>query len=195
MRVEEISDPDERLDFWAANTLIWGKPAPLVAYAQWLREGDTDRWHDAAKNWNWDYGLTPIWWIVNQQSCDAATALEIFYLAEPFYDGLRNREDEELLACIRERWTRGGFPIGSTRFNLPDYTVYRDQHFDLVPQSMRCSLPGREPGTVDYEDGLPLHLYGDDAVRAASGPRGAGTAADLWERVAAMLEQYIKKNK
>jgi len=158
--VFDIKDPDQRLDFWAENTLIWGKPAPLQEYAKWLREGDTERWHDAAINWNWDYGVAPMWWIVNQPACDAATALEIFYLNEPFYAGPRPPEEKELLDYVRERWKQGAFRIGEVRFDQPSYVQgYHLHKYDLVPESMRRCLPGRNLATIEYADGLPMHLY------------------------------------
>lgn len=161
--VESLHDPDERLTFWAANTLIWGQPAPeLVRFATWLQTGDPDRWHAAVLGWNWDTGLTPIWWIVNQAQCDAATALEIFYLCEPSYPYADGTEEAEILTLIRSKWERNMFPFGGIGFTLPAYveTTYQNRELDRMPTSMRRSLPGRDIEVPEAAgSGIPLHLY------------------------------------
>ncbi|SEI80279.1 protein of unknown function [Sphingobium sp. AP50] len=155
-----LTDPEERLDYWAANTLLWGKAAPqLVRYADWLKQGDPDRWHDAALQWNWDQGTIPLHWIVSRPDCDAATALAIFYLGEPF-DQPDDSDDGALLDFIRKRWEGIGYPSHGIRFDPPAYvaTSVSDDDLRRVPPSMRLALPGRMVATLPYHDGIPITL-------------------------------------
>ena len=85
-RWKSIADPDEMLLAWAGHCSPWTDYSPqrFVAFANWLiATPDPDVWHIVATHWNWDYGLAPLLWIIRQKNCDMATALEIFFLAEP----------------------------------------------------------------------------------------------------------------
>lgn len=161
VHLASLTDPDERLRYWSENALIWGEPAPnLIPYADWLRTGGPDRWHDAARNLNWDAGVVPLTWIVSQPECDAATALAIFYAGEPF-DQPDEGEHAALLAQIRQRWETIGYPVGGIGFTVPGYV--RKYPADIgsakVPLSMRRSISGRTVAKGDYHDGVPIHLF------------------------------------
>jgi hypothetical protein len=87
-RWKSIKDLDEMLLSWAEHCSPWtdSTPQTFVRFARWLMAtSDPDIWHIVATNWNWDYGHAPLLWIVRQKNCDIATALEIFFLAEPSY--------------------------------------------------------------------------------------------------------------
>ena len=137
---------NEDLLKWAEATLIWGQKHPLVEFAEWLISGDPDRWHTAAMRWNWDSGLTPMYWIIGQPQCDAATALEIFYKCEPTYEWTPESVEYELVASIRKKWIADAFPRSGIEFILPSYVenCFRGKLLDLVPQNMRVSLSGRQ---------------------------------------------------
>ena len=156
---------NEDLLKWAETTLIWGQKHPLVEFAEWLISGDPDRWHAAAMRWNWDSGLTPMYWIIEQPQCDAATALEIFYKCEPTYKWAPESEEYELVASIRKKWIANSFSRWGIEFILPSYieSSYQGKCLDLVPQNMRVSLPGREivaPIGAGY--GIPAFMYPAD---------------------------------
>jgi hypothetical protein len=159
-RNASISDPDQQLDAWAEHTLIWGKVAPwLKSYAAWLRAGSPHRWHDAAQNWNWDYGIVPLRWIATRGDCDRATALVIFFAGEPV-DTPETGEVAELQELIRERWAAGSYSMHGIEFKLPSYmrTMAADRDVDRVPLAMRVTLDGEAVPTIDYVDGVPAFL-------------------------------------
>jgi uncharacterized protein DUF4274 len=120
-RWKSIRDPDEMLLDWAENNSDRGASpdSPNVIFARWLiAKSDPDAWHILAMAWNWDYGRAPLVWIIRQNNCDIATALEVFFLADPsFYFRYGNdrssvpagwkTEDFDFLAEIRERIARG----------------------------------------------------------------------------------------
>ena len=158
--IASIADPDQQLDTWAEHTSIWGKPAPwLKPYAAWLRAGSPLRWHDAAQNWNWDYGVVPLRWIATRGDCDSATALAIFFAGEPA-DAQAMGEEAELLELIRERWVAGRYSTRRIRFELPFHVrqMAADADLEKVPVSMRVAIEGDTAPTIEYADGFPAFL-------------------------------------
>lgn len=128
---KSIGDPDAMLLDWAENNSDWGASpeSPNVIFARWLiAKSDPDAWHILAMAWNWDYGRAPLVWIIRQNNCDIATALEIFFLAEPSsyfrYGNDRSSvpagwqtEDFDFLAEIRERIARGFYQRSEIAFD------------------------------------------------------------------------------
>ena len=87
-RWKTIKETDQMLLSWAEHCSPWTDSSPqrFVRFARWLvATSDPDVWHVVATGWNWDYSHAPLLWIIRQESCDLATALEIFFLAEPSY--------------------------------------------------------------------------------------------------------------
>lgn len=160
-KLPTLTDPTERFLHWCNNALWWGKPCPALAlYGDWLVAGGPDRWHDAADRWNWDQGVEPLRWIVNQPACDAATALNIFYLGEPG-DDEGDGEVADLLNFIRRRWAGEGFASNGIGFDLPGYIAKAapEKNLATMPLSMRRSIPGRTVEKTRYHDGLPVAFW------------------------------------
>jgi len=152
---------NELIDDWARKTLIWGKPAPLADYVEWLKAGDPDRWHYAASNWNWDYGFAPLWWIVTRNECDAATALLIFHLTEQSYAWPEDSEEHLLLQFIRNRWMSGGYDRSEIAYDYPYKNEETPDELSLqaVPAPMRVSLEGRRISSEQYNNNLPEFFF------------------------------------
>jgi hypothetical protein len=55
----------------------------LAERIAWLRSATPDDWHRAALDFDWSDDPEMLDWIVRQPECDAATALTVFWLAEP----------------------------------------------------------------------------------------------------------------
>jgi len=115
---KSISDPDGMLLNWAEHCSPWGETEQRhVDFARWLIASDPDIWHLVATSWNWDYGHAPLVWIIRQERCDIATALEIFFLGSPeyYYRWVDDRssvpsdnlEMFDFLVDIRDRLARG----------------------------------------------------------------------------------------
>jgi Domain of unknown function (DUF4274) len=87
-RWKSVKNTDEMLLTWAEHCSRWTDylPERFVRFARWLMStSDPDIWHMVATSWNWDYSHAPLLWIVRQENCDLATALEVFFLASPSY--------------------------------------------------------------------------------------------------------------
>lgn len=122
-------------------------------------------WHRVALYGNWDFVEPAAWrWIVSQPDCEKATALVIFWKAQPdFYyehgprERLRPAEVEmyDLIMLIRDRWRAGAYTRSEFGFD-PDRDADRDTMARLrkllgkrldseVPASMFGPLPGKHP--------------------------------------------------
>lgn len=128
-----------------------------------LSEIGPDGWHRIALYGNWDFIETGVWrWIVSRPDCDRATALAIFWKAQPeHYLAYAQPEDVpaserahyELIALIRERWLAGRYTRNELAFD-PDGDAwpldmaalerrYGERAQRLLPAAMRLRLPGR----------------------------------------------------
>ena len=175
-------EANPRLRRWAEGARTWDDyPSTLPGcFAEWLQKGSPADWHQAADNWNWDYGLAPLQWIVSQPDCDLATALLIYYRGEPSYY-LRwspadcpehAREGCELLTTIRQRVAAADFQQrfafnarsdGAYEIVSRDAPVSEDPNFPAV-------LPGQPvPSSTEWDDGYPLEVW-DEARRVHRKP-------------------------
>lgn len=128
---KSIADPDKMLLDWAEHCSPWTDYTPprFVAFARWLMATpDPDIWHIAATSWNWDYDHAVPLWIIRQENCDIATALEVFFLAEPsyYFRWVNDRssvpvghklEGFDFLVEIRERLARGFYKRSEIAFD------------------------------------------------------------------------------
>ena len=146
-----VEDTDEMLDIWAANV----DPAHLdpkltIAFVTWLKAGSPDDWHHTAMHWNWDNDIAPLLWIIRQPDCDLATAVEIYYLADPYhyFSPKSDRAPEDrgeyyaLIMEIRERVASGQFRRRELAF---DSTGYFSEPITRISDDPKFpdALPGR----------------------------------------------------
>lgn len=128
-----------------------------------LKSMGPDGWHRLALYANWDYTDNAVWrWIIHRPDCDKATALAIFWKAQPNYFAefpnraavpLINRPGYDLVTAIRDRWLAGRYRRSELSFMLDDDAgpfdfAALDRRFgaraiELMPPSMRISLAGR----------------------------------------------------
>ena len=163
---------DEALMQWAQGSRTWDDyPTALPrAFADWLNRASPAQWHQAADNWNWDYGIPPLQWIASQPDCDLATALLIYYRAEPSYylqwpDGQvpeHARETFELLNTIKRRVAANDY---TRRFA---YDERYDRGFEVNSKAAPVSddpdfpevLPGQVvPKSAEWNDGYPNQVW------------------------------------
>jgi hypothetical protein len=90
----------------------------------WMSNKGASEWHGVAVNRNWDNGLEPLLWIVDQAGCDRATALTLFWMCDPYYymdEGHRaydpREEGHELVHQILGNW--GRYRTARFKFRLP----------------------------------------------------------------------------
>jgi Domain of unknown function (DUF4274) len=153
-------DPSEMLSDWAAGFSITEDRAIFPAFARWLMQESTpDDWHRFVPNWNWDYGIEPLLWIVQQKECDRATALTAFYWTRPGeFLGERAEvkpyalDSFDLINEIRQRFLAGFYARSSLAFDGARAfreEAYVDESDDVeavdraIPQMMRAIIPGR----------------------------------------------------
>ncbi len=166
-RWRTIADPAQMLRDWAATSDDWGQPpVRFRAYAEWLIRATPDQRHAAALNWNWDYGVPPMLYIVRQPDCDLATALEIFYLAQPSYyhtfdddPACADFKDEDVYGLIKEirdgvnagRFTRRDFAFPG----VAPYDHYLRGRAVYDPAAFRLDLQGKACIEMEFDDGVP----------------------------------------
>lgn len=145
---------------------------PRLRVDSQLRKMGPDGWHRIALHGNWDFIEPEVWrWIVTQPDCDRATALAIFWQAQPdYYVAFADRESVpsvnragfDLIALIRNRWLAGAYTRAELAFDRDrdsapvDMAALERRHGERVartiPASMRVSLSGRRIA----DDGPPL---------------------------------------
>jgi len=137
-----------------------------------IRAMGPDGWHRVALFGNWDFIEPEDWrWIVTQPSCDRATALAIFWKAEPEYyldaaaaSGAPAAESEgyALIALIRDRWAAGAYTRSELAFDPDvdawpiDMAALKRRHGDRVEQLMPASMRVRLAGRRITDEGPPL---------------------------------------
>jgi hypothetical protein len=164
---KSVKDTDEMLLTWAEHCSPWTHYSSerFVRLARWLMAtSDPDVWHIVATSWNWDYSHAPPLWIIRQESCDIATALEIFFLADPSYyvrwvndrSSVPNSNLEmfDFLAEIRQRLTRGFYKRSKIAFDGEKHMFYVNRGLDTAedrglaqsffPLEAGQKIPGRD---------------------------------------------------
>jgi len=160
---------------WAKHCSPWTDYSPqrFVAFARWLMATpDPDVWHIAATRWNWDYDRAVPLWIIRQKDCDIATALEVFFLAEPsyYFRWVNDRssvptgwelEAFDFLAEIRERLARGFYKRSEIAFDGERHMSYINPGLktaedkalaqSFFPREAGRKIPGRDLTESDSE--------------------------------------------
>ena len=145
-------------------------------FYHWLAtEAGPDDWHRFALDVNWDFHPPELFeWIVQQPNCDKATALTLFWKAQPDYV-IEFPEDtyahRDLVELIRERWLAEEYERNELAFDpetdawLPDFEALQAKvGVDIeqeLPLSMRLSLPGRRLEMNDDIEGIPSRFWPD----------------------------------
>ncbi|HYV12132.1 MAG TPA: DUF4274 domain-containing protein [Pyrinomonadaceae bacterium] len=93
----------------------------------WMSNKGAPEWHGVAVNWNWDNGVEPLLWIVDQLDCDKATALTVFWWAGPVDQIDKNSkvynpqgEVYKLVHTVLGNWEQ--YRTARFKFRLPSYT-------------------------------------------------------------------------
>ena len=168
-RWKSIQDSNEMLLAWAEHCAPWtdSSPQQFVAFARWLiATPDPDAWHIVAMNWNWDYGHAPLSWIIQQDNCDIATALEVFFLADPsYYFQYGNDRSSvpadwhlvmfDFLAKIRQRLAQGFYRRSEIAFDAQQHMTSVNRGLktaedkalaqSFYPLEAGQKVPGRNP--------------------------------------------------
>ena len=169
----KITDPAAMLREWAKGCHpSGGKPTRYIAYAEWLMMATPDQRHVAAINWNWNNGLEPLLYVIMQPDCDLATALDVFYLAEPNYyrkfdepnggGGNRDEGKYDLIKEIRLRVNARFYSRTEIAFNGVKMYEKFIPDAPLVDRSaFRVNLTGKTLPIGDFDNGIPVEVLKD----------------------------------
>ena len=158
------ADPDVLLGYWVedARNLTFDRSV-LPRFANWLRTASSDRWHQMARQWNWDNGTVPLFWIVHQSNCDLATAVLIHQYAEPGYyrqfGGDRSRvpshaqSNFDLLLAIRQRIATGSYLRCELDIEEGLEDLGTGDGLTIAPRA------GRKLPLGEFDEGIPIELY------------------------------------
>jgi hypothetical protein len=117
-----------------------------------------------AAAWNYHCDVAPILWILDQPSCDRATALDAFWRndgchqIDPTQRHYRAGSDTNLIvAKVLENWPR--YSTSRFHFRLPDYAKYvRNENYKLTPYA----LERIEPLMIEIDGTERYPMYGWD---------------------------------
>jgi hypothetical protein len=209
------SDPTEMLFDWAYGHSHTEDHDTFPPFAKWLVEQSTpDEWHCFVPNWNWDFGIEPLLWIVQQERCDLATALTAFYWTHPgqlLEERAKISQYQldyfDLVHEIRRRFLDGFYKNSTLAFD--GARVFADQaYFDsdadddaikrAIPEAMRAVIPGRvlqKARAIDAWDFKPLHPRRPSTiVPPALTDEELGEVEQFKQRVAAMQKSSLTKS-
>lgn len=143
-------------------------PAEATRLSDWLAANGPDQWHDLVCHWNYDFGLHPIAWIVQQPDCDRATAHRVFFDLSDWlllWDSARQagrptpaNDELRILDYVIARWRAGQFPrseLGS-EVRLHEWGLANLKAVPYgVPDSMFDPLAGRTVEPVPWGEAMP----------------------------------------
>lgn len=149
---------------------------------EWLENAEPSQWHSLAQDWEWENGIKGLQWIISNPKCDKATALLIYWAADPnFYyqfNGIENlqpsnnnRQIFDFLLDIEAKYTTNYYTINNWNYD-PTNDVYGGNLVALdasdeklvvhqIPDLMKTPLlEGKEfDNYIQIEDGLPFEVY------------------------------------
>lgn len=65
-----------------------------AAHIEWLKSASPDDWHRAVLAFQWAEQRDPLFWIVQQDECDKATALKIFWALCPEIEDAQSAREQ-----------------------------------------------------------------------------------------------------
>jgi Domain of unknown function (DUF4274) len=131
---------------------------------RWLARRGPTEWHGVAAAWNYHCDVAPILWILDQPTCDRATALDAFwrndgyYQIDPTHPQYRAGSDAaQVVASVLENWPR--YSTSRFHFRLPDHSKYvRNENYKLSPYA----LERLEPLMIEIDGTERYPMYGED---------------------------------
>lgn len=146
-------------------------PAEVARLSAWLAANGPDQWHYLAQRWNFDFGIHPLAWIIQQPDCDRATAQLMFFHVSDWlllWDSARkagrplpDNDEIRLMNYIMARWQADGF----VRSELASSSMPHDwglANLKAVPYGVPASLfepiEGRKADRVPWGEEMPAGI-------------------------------------
>jgi len=123
----------------------------VAAHIAWLQTASPEDWHRVALDFNWTNRLEPLLWIVMQDECELATALEVFWRCEPGWDlmlmamgeTVDARDEADIIACIAQRLHAGSYTSRTIAFD-PEAGV-ADDYAEMESHCAQIAAPPFRP--------------------------------------------------
>jgi hypothetical protein len=154
MRVLDLDDDEKQL---------------FEAKIAWLTAADPDDWHRVVQDFDWGEPLYLIDWIVRQDRCDVATALDVFWKGQPacwIEEGETSGEEpdgfsylnKKICEYVADRVRNGGYSRSEIAFK-PD-TFRKKDYLDLAEEEKRFSRPNirSHPDLIHDRDGREVDV-------------------------------------
>lgn len=112
--------------------------AYAAAHIEWLKTVNPDDWHRAVLAFQWSEAFDPLLWIVQQENCDKATALKIFWAMAPEMDDAKSvragrsdgwTSDNEIAEYIANRLNGTGYQRAKIAFDAEPMMLGDYEHF------------------------------------------------------------------
>lgn len=143
-------------------------PAEAARLLAWLEVNGPDQWHDLVRHWNFDFGIHPIAWIVQQPDCDRATAQQVFFHVSDWLllwhsarqagRALPDSDEMRLLDYVIARWRADQFP----RSELASTHMTHDEGLANLravpygfPETLLARIAGRQVEPVAWGREMP----------------------------------------
>jgi hypothetical protein len=155
----------------------------IAALLRYLPQCGPDAWHQVALNWNWGNDAAPLWWIIQQPTCDRGTALLLYWRGAPTWMTQYATRDAvpywdlasyDLLQAIETRYLAGGYTRQEIAYDphTDDTDLTADySHSSIVrpiPAAMAVATGGQIAPNWAWDDGFPPDVRAEgDAVMDA----------------------------
>lgn len=126
------------------------------AFNAWLKSASADDRHACAVSWNWDGDNTPLEWIIKQPDCEKATALWIFWHAEPTY--YMGKFASHAAAQAGSRYDLAAYDFIKAILDRWKAHVYRNDEIMFDPASANASISDVERYTGHAELSIPVAM-------------------------------------
>jgi hypothetical protein len=166
-----MSIPDDDVDGLAPQRMI-----------DWLRSRTPEDWHFVADKLNWDSSKAVIDWILDQKSCDKATAAMMFWRSDAaYYLQYPNREaaaaaygadDFDFIRKLVERWNGSFYTRSNIAFTPEPSDAYRRYLLEEakysakgIPWQVNADIGDVRQGEAALSDAAYRKRYSDELAR------------------------------
>lgn len=179
------------LDYQELRYRVWANTVPADgdyeaqtrSRVEWLEGASPDDWHRFAIGFNWDDDFAPLFWIVQQEQCEMAAALYIFWNSCPGWnmmllargEKVYDRAEEPMVAFIAKRIAAKGYKRRKIAWD--PQPMMRREYDEIVANVAKIGNPAWTP----HRD-LLRSIWGKEVMdnEDAWKERPAGVRTGFW---------------